>query len=207
MGFGWGVMRLKGRRSGQWALPMLWLWLLAAMGGQTARAQSVPHFTSPAAARAWGEARARTGQYQAAGLAFLQEVDAYARRGDPQGAEAERRRARRLLTDLAIGITVPITVPSRLAKLEPPAGCWLGVLDQTPDGRLGNADDLSRRLGRSVGVVFNYARYGEPFPMGWARAEASRGRLVQIAWEPQEGLGEVQDNAYLNPSCVSMALS
>lgn len=193
-----GWRQQKSRRSGQWALPMLWLWLLVLTAMQTARAQSVPHFTSPAAARAWGAARERAGQYQAAGLAFLQEADAYARRGDPQGAEAERRRARRLLTDLAIGITVPVSAPSRLAKLEPPAGCWLGVLDQTPDGRLGNADDLAHRLGRSVGVAFNYARYGEPFPMGWARAEASRGRLVQIAWEPQGGLGEVQDDAYLN---------
>ncbi len=177
---------------------LLFTFLLLLTETQAARAQSVPRFTSPAAARAWGEARERAGQYQLAGLAYLQEAAAYARRGDPQGAEAERRRARRLLTDLALAASVPVSFPAKLAKLEPPAGCWLGALDQTPDGRLGNADDFSRRLGRSVGVAFNYARYGEPFPFGWAREQARRGRLIQIAWEPDGGLAQVRDDAYLN---------
>ncbi len=180
------------------AIPLLFTLVLLLTAMQTAGAQGVPRFASPAAARAWGEARERAGQFQAAGLAYLQEAAAYDRRGDPQGAEAERRRAHRLLTDLAIAVSVPVSPPAHLARLEPPAGCLLGVLDQASDGRLGNADDLSRRLGRSVGVAFNYARYGEPFPMAWARAQAQRGRLVQIAWEPQGGLAQVQDDAYLN---------
>ncbi len=179
-------------------MPILFTLLLLLAGMQTAGAQAVPRFTSPARARAWGEARERAGQFQAAGLAYLQEAAAYERRGDPQGAEAERRRARRLLTDLALAVSVPASHPAGLAKLEPPTGCWLGALDQTPDGRLGNVDDLSRRLGRSLGVAFNYARYGEPFPLQWAREQARRGRLIQIAWEPQGGLAQVQDDAYLN---------
>lgn len=180
------------------SLPTFFTLLLFALHARPAPAQAVPRFVSPAAARAWGEARERAGQYQSAGLAYAQEAALYDRRGDPQAAEAERRRARRLLSDLAVAVSVPLAAPARLAKLEPLAGCLLGALDQTPDGRLGNADDLARRLGRPLGVAFNYARYGEPFPLDWARAQARRGRMVQIAWEPQGGLASVQDDAYLN---------
>lgn len=198
MAFGQGKAWAMGRQKKRGAMAALWMLALLLMAVQAAGAQAVPRFTSPAAARAWGEARERAGQFQAAGLAYLQEAAAYQRRGDGQGAEAERRRARRLLTDLAIGVSVPVSAPAKLARLEPAAGCLLGALDQAADGRLGNADDLSRRLGRSLGVAFNYARYGEPFPVGWARQQARQGRLVQIAWEPQGGLAMVQDDAYLN---------
>ncbi len=180
------------------AMAVMFTLALLPMGTPRTWGQNVPHFTSPAVARAWGEAHERAGQYQAAGLAYLQEAEAYQKRGDPQGAEAERRRARRLLTDLALAVSVPVPASSHLARLEPRAGCRLGALDQTADGHLGNVDNLSRRLGRSLGVAFNYARYGEPFPMEWARAQGRRGRLVQIAWEPQGGLDQVRDNAYLS---------
>jgi len=182
----------------------LLLVLMMGMLAGAARAQTVPRFTSPAIARAWGEARERAGQLQFAGQAYLQEAALYDRRGDPQGAEAERRRAHRLLTDLALAVSVPASpgvgrAPGHpLAKLEPPTGCWLGALDETADGHLGNADNLARRLGRPLAVAFNYLTYGQPFPMDWARAQASRGRLIQIAWEPQAGLESVQDDAYLN---------
>jgi hypothetical protein len=161
--------------------------------------QALPHFSTAASARAWAEARERAGQYQLAGEAYLREADLRQATGDPQAAEVERRRAHRLLTDLALAIPVPFhAAKTHLARLEPANGCYLGVLDQYPDGQLGNADDFAERLGRSVGVAFNYSAYGEPFPEGWARAQAARGRLIQIAWEPERGLGQVRDNAYLN---------
>lgn len=160
---------------------------------------SPPRFTSATAARAWGEARERAGQYELAGRAYLAEAALRAATGDPQGAEVERRRAHRLMTDLALAISVPAGPPLRaFAKLEPPTGCYLGVLDAYPGGRMGNADAFEERVGRPVAVAFDYARYGQPFPLSWARAQAARGRAIQIAWEPQGGLGEVQDDAYLN---------
>ena len=161
--------------------------------------QTVPRFGSAAAARAWGEAHERAGQFELAGRAFLAEAALRAATGDPQGADVERRRAHRLLTDLALAIPVPAGPPSRpLARLEPPTGCYLGVLDAYPGGEMGNADAFERRVGRPVAVAFDYARYGQPFPLGWARAQAARGRAIQIAWEPQGGLGEVRDDAYLD---------
>lgn len=173
--------------------------LLLLMAGEGRAQSAVPQFGSAAAARTWGEARERAGQYEAAGRAYLREADLRAATGDPQGAEVERRRARRLLTDLALAISVPVGPPSHpLARLEPPVGCYLGVLDAFPGGRGGNADAFARRLARPVAVAFEYLTYGRPFPLGWARAQAARGRAVQIAWEPQGGLDTVRDDAYLN---------
>lgn len=176
------------------------LGLLLLAGASPSRGQEdLPRFGSAAAARAWGEARERAGQYETAGRAYLEEAALRAATGDPQGAEVERRRAHRLMTDLALAISVPAGPPSHsLARLEPAAGCYLGVLDAYPGGRMGNADAFERRVGRPIAVAFDYARYGQAFPLGWARAQASRGRAIQIAWEPSGGLGGVQDDAYLN---------
>ncbi|MDQ2688532.1 MAG: hypothetical protein M3Y28_11775, partial [Armatimonadota bacterium] len=177
------------------ATTLLWLTIFTASHAQ----QTLPRFGSAAAARTWGEARERAGQYELAGRAYLAEANLRAAMGDPQGAEVERRRAHRLMTDLALAISVPAGPPSHsLAKLEPPTGCYLGALDSYPGGRMGNADALEERVGRPVAVAFDYARYGQPFPLSWARAQAARGRAIQIAWEPQGGLSEVQDDAYLN---------
>lgn len=173
--------------------------LLLAATRPLAAQPSPPRFTSAVAARAWAEARERAGQYEPAGRAYLQEANLRAATGDPQGAEVQRRRAHRLLTDLALAISVPAGLPARaLARLEPPTGCYLGVLDAYPGGRMGNADAFERRVGRPIAVAFDYARYGRPFPLGWARAQAARGRAVQLAWEPTGGLAEVRDDAYLN---------
>lgn len=175
------------------------LFLLVPVLAQPIAASSLPSFQSPAAARAWGERAERAGEYQLAGEAFLREADLRARMGDPQGGEAQRRRAYRLLTDLALAVSVPASAPTRpLARLEPPVGCYLGVLDETAGAHLGNADNFERRVGRPVAVAFNYDTYGRPFPLAWARAQAERGRAIQIAWEPQQGLGVVRDDAYLN---------
>ncbi len=160
---------------------------------------SLPLFRSPAAARAWGEAQERAGRFQLAGAAYEREAQLYQTR-DPQAAEAEMRRAHRLLTDLALAVSVPVpsvTTHGELARLEPRAGCFLGALDEYPGGRTGSADELEQRLGRPLGVAFLYQTYGRPFPLDWARNEARRGRLVQIAWEPQSGLDNVQEGDYL----------
>ncbi len=179
----------------------LWLafFCLFALAAPAIAQSSLPTFRTAAEARAWAEAHERAGQYQIAGEAYLREAQLRAATGDPQGGEVERRRGLRLMTDLALAASVPAARPAYpLAKLEPANGCYLGVLDAYPGGRLGNADDFARRLGRSVGVAYDYSRYGTPFPTEWARGQAARGRLVQIAWEPQNGLGQVQDDDYLN---------
>jgi hypothetical protein len=172
-------------------------WPVAQSAGQST--SELPHFRTSASARSWAEREEAKGEYQLAGLAYLEESIMRAMQGDPQAAEVERRRAERLLTDLDLAIAAPAVPPAySLAKLEPANGCYLGVLDENPDGHLGNADNMEQRLGRPVGVAYIYQTYGDPFPWDWARGQAARGRLIQIAWEPQQGLGDVRDDDYLN---------
>ncbi|MGI4791533.1 MAG: glycoside hydrolase family 26 protein [Janthinobacterium lividum] len=159
-------------------------------------AQTIPHFRTAADARAWGEAREQSRQFEAAAEAYEQEAVIRRRTGDPQAAEIEHRRAERLRTELVLAITAPVPVkPAKLAKLEPAAGCYLGALDDYADGD--DADHFGRRIGRPLAVCFDYSPYGAPFPMAWARRQAEAGRAIQIAWEPSD-IGAVQDDEYLN---------
>ena len=159
-------------------------------------AQSVPHFPTAAAARAWGEARERAGQYEAAASAYEQEAVIRRRVGDPQGGEFEHRRALRLKTDVALAVTMPVPETGQhLAKLEPKAGCYFGALDDYA-GR-NDADRFAKRIGRPLALCYDYSSYGDPFPMAWARRQAEAGRAIQIAWEPNR-ISEVQDDEYLN---------
>ena len=159
-------------------------------------AQTVPHFRTAADARAWGEARERAGQYEAAASAFETEAAIRLRTGDPQAAEIERRRAARLRTTLTLAITGPVPLHGpKLAKWEPVAGCYLGALDNYADGD--DAERFGRRIGRPLAVCFDYSPYGAPFPADWVRRQAARGRAVQIAWEPRD-IDAVRDDEYLN---------
>lgn len=159
-------------------------------------AQTVPHFRTAADARAWGEARERAAQYEAAASAYEQEAAIRRRTGDPQGADVQHRRALRLKTDVALAVTSSVPNSGRpLAKLEPLAGCYLGALDDYI-GR-NDADEFARRTGRPLAVCFDYSPYGAPFPREWARRQARAGRAIQIAWEPNN-IRAVHDDEYLN---------
>ncbi len=158
-------------------------------------AQAPLHFRTAAEARARGEAAERTGQYEAAASAYEAEAVIRRRTGDPQAAEIQHRRALRLKTDVVLAITAPVSpVSTKLAKLEPLAGCYIGALDNYPAD---DADNFARRTGRPLAVCFDYARYGAPFPLAWARKQARAGRAIQIAWEPSS-IGAVRDDEYLN---------
>ena len=153
---------------------------------------AAPDFRTAAAARAWAEQQERAGHYEQAAAGYEREAGLRRATGDPQGAEVEHRRARRLETDLALAVPGPVPTPPRLAKFEPAAGCYLGVLD----GDGGSADDFERRVGRPLALAFEYDAYGRPFPSRWARRQADEERAVQIAWEPND-IHAVRDDDYL----------
>lgn len=160
-----------------------------------AAALTVPHFSTAAAARAWGESRERAGQNEAASSAYEQEAALRRRAGDPQGADVQHRRALRLHTDLALAIPAPILLANHLAKLEPAAGCYLGALDDYAEGL--RADAFAERVGKPLALCYDYSPYGAPFPLAWAQRQAQAGRMVQIAWEPRR-IEAVRDDEYLN---------
>ncbi len=155
-------------------------------------ARAIPDFHTAAAARAWGEARQRAGDDDGAAAAFEREAAIRRATGDPQGADVEERRARRLETDLALAVPGPVPPAANLAKWEPAAGCYLGV----QDGDGGSADDFEQGVGRHLALTYEYSAYGSPFPARWAEGQAARGRAVQIAWEPND-IADVRDDDYL----------
>ena len=172
------------------------LTLLPFLHAQTVPGFPVPRFRTAAEARAYGEARERARQYEAAAQAYQQEAVIRRRTGDPQAAEIEDRRAERIKTGVALAVTAPVTTaPRKLAKLEPIAGCYLGALDDYADRD--DADRFGRRIGRPLALCYDYSPYGAPFPMAWARRQADAGRAIQIAWEPN-AIAAVQDDDYLN---------
>jgi hypothetical protein len=161
---------------------------------------AIPVFHTAAAARAWGAAQERVGDDAEAAAAFEREAAIRRATGDPQGADVELRRARRLETDLAAAIPGPIPPAMHLAKWEPVAGCYLGV----QDGDGGSADDFAVSAGRPLALAYEYASYGNPFPRRWAAVQAAAGRAIQIAWEPND-IHAVKDDDYLHHWAIDAA--
>ena len=171
-------------------------WVLLFLLALPLQAQTVPHFRTAADARAWGEAKERAAQYEAAATAYEQEAVLRRRTGDPQGADVQHRRALRLTTNVALAVTASVPVSAQnLAKLEPVAGCYLGALDDYA-GR-NDAAEFARRIGRPLALCYDYSPYGARFPAEWARRQARAGRAIQIAWEPRD-IRAVRDDEYLN---------
>jgi hypothetical protein len=93
------------------------------------------------------------------------------------------------------------------AKYEPLSGCYLGAfavsdvsLPVVKDGsgrRIPREAILGQVIGKHLATAFDYCRYGDRFPLTWARQLVAHGIAPQIALEPNNGLQAVQDNAYL----------
>jgi hypothetical protein len=85
----------------------------------------------------------------------------------------------------------------KLAKFEPAHGCYIGAfieLDYNVEGDIGKFEDLTKKKHASY---FTYVGYGRPFPKEWVDKVKAAGAVPQIAFEPNDGLDEVQDDAYL----------
>lgn len=90
------------------------LLILSSIETQAIRAQSagklshrcatIPTFRTAADARAWAEHAEHAGDYSDAAEAYMTEADIYDRKGDSNAAEVERRKARRLATDVVFDV-------------------------------------------------------------------------------------------------------
>ena len=84
-----------------------------------------------------------------------------------------------------------------LGKFAPDYGCYLGAfieLDYNVQGDIGNYEALTKKKHASY---FTYVGYGRPFPKAWVEKLKAHGAVPQIAYEPNNGLDEVKDDAYL----------
>ncbi len=107
---------------------------------------------------------------------------------------------------------------ARLAKYEPPAGCYLGAFIDF-DGSLHEGyrdvngsvhhepEPFEAIVGKPHAMYFFYLGYGRPLPMDWVGRLAAAGKFVHIALEPNGGLSKVHDDAYLHELADDMALT
>ncbi len=87
--------------------------------------------------------------------------------------------------------------PGNLAKFEPAKGCYIGAFierDSNVQGNIPAFEDLTKKKHASY---FTYVGYGRPFPADWFNKVARNGAAPHIAFEPNDGLQEVKDDAYL----------
>lgn len=97
-----------------------------------------------------------------------------------------------------------ISLPTnlRLSKFEPPRGCYIGAFIEkdyafqykTSGTKIEEFEKLTAKKHASY---FTYCGYGTPFPSDWVAAVKREGAAPHIAFEPNHGLEEVKDSAYL----------
>ena len=83
------------------------------------------------------------------------------------------------------------------AKFEPAQGCYIGAFilrDSYVKGNIPAFEDLTKKKHASY---FTYVGYGRPFPAEWFGDVVKNGAAPHIAFEPNDGLEEVKDSAYL----------
>jgi len=111
----------------------------------------------------------------------------------------------------------PASPPAR-PFFDPATGCYLGayieldpllkkVVVDSSDNRRKLPEEFEEIVGKSHAIYFFYLGYGRPLPMDWVRSLASRGKMVHIALEPNDGLVAVKDDTYLRKLADDMAAS
>lgn len=83
------------------------------------------------------------------------------------------------------------------AKYEPPQGCYPGAFIVQDSQFKGSIEKFEQMTGKEHSMYFSYTGYGQPFPDEWVSYYASKGAVVQVAFEPNGGLNEVNDCTYL----------
>lgn len=84
-----------------------------------------------------------------------------------------------------------------LAKFEPARGCYIGAFIERDSAVMGNIPAFEELTKKKHASYFTYVGYGRPFPLEWVQKVARNGGAPHIAFEPNDGLDEVKDGAYL----------
>ena len=97
---------------------------------------------------------------------------------------------------LLLAAAVP-AIAAPTTSVLPGTGCYIGAyIYQDPVAR-GNIAVFEDLTGKRHASYMCYLGYGEPFPFEWVQEVLAHGAMPQIAWEPNNGLDEVQDDEYL----------
>ncbi len=91
-----------------------------------------------------------------------------------------------------VGLSVLGTVVPAQAK------CYIGAYIEQDPVAAGDITLFEQLTGKKHSSYMRYLGYGEPFPTDWVAKVHNHGALPHIAWEPNNGLDEVQDDAYLH---------
>jgi len=83
------------------------------------------------------------------------------------------------------------------AKFEPAQGCYLGAFIELDEPIKGNVSVFEELTKKKHASYFTYVGYGRPFPIEWVNKIKASGAAPHIAFEPNNGLDEVVDGAYL----------
>lgn len=192
----------------------------AMLGGSPAHAApvsqpAVPVHVQPSAAtyRRLAEQNLDGKQYETAAHYYRLEGAVYRQNGDPNTAKVEETKADRWETQIGLYVD---TIADRQfledhytgAKFEPLYGCYLGAYaesdyslprlrDVSVDSPTYHEQALGTVIGKGLATAFCYCFYGDPFPVKWARALCQQGIAPQVAFEPNDGLRYVRNDAYL----------
>ncbi|WP_373230779.1 glycosyl hydrolase [Cohnella sp.] len=83
------------------------------------------------------------------------------------------------------------------AKFEPVSGAYLGAYVIQDEFIKADMNTFNEVTGKQHASYFRYVGYGKPFPQTWVDSVIAAGAVPHIAFEPNNGLDEVEDNAYL----------
>lgn len=92
---------------------------------------------------------------------------------------------------------VLVAVSGARAQYVPEVGCYLGAYIQLDHVVNDDMDAFEALVGKAHATYFRYVGWGAPFPFRWVQELHRRGAMPHIAWEPNGGLAEVQDDDYL----------
>jgi len=142
------------------------------------------------------------GDYQNAALTYFKEAELYKKKGDLNTYFAIMKMANKLYSEseLYYESPTPIAKPV-LAKYEPNNGMYIGGYLEYEDEL--NLYDLNRFskfnevTEKKHSLFFNYHTYGNPFPEVWGNKVKTAGGAIHLALQPEDGLSQVKDDAYL----------
>ncbi|MGE5675085.1 MAG: stalk domain-containing protein [Mycobacterium leprae] len=86
----------------------------------------------------------------------------------------------------------------RLAKQEPAFGTMLGGTIDWDPAVAGDFSKVADAYGKSYAILLVYPDWGQDLPVHLTNQARKVNGAIQVAWQPQQGLDAVQDDAYVH---------